>query len=138
MENTSPEPTSGESLKFTICLTRAYLIFNEIIREEVDNFEKGKHIPSCQLMIKCEKENPSDLECTVALKGPRSPFNAFVIYIISGMKYCIFMCFHNYNYCNSFHQGKTSSRFHSMKLNVPITTAGISNCLYLSLIFSLN
>ena len=28
--------------------------------------------------------------------------------------------------------------FHSMKLNVPITTAGISNCLCLSLIFNLN
>ena len=48
---------------------------------EVDSFEKGKRIPSCQLLAKCEKEVPSDLKHAVRLEGTRSPYDAFIIYV---------------------------------------------------------
>ena len=52
----------------------------QIERKEVDNFEKGKRIPSCQLVARCETERPTTLEHLVTLSGAKDPHNTFTIY----------------------------------------------------------
>ena len=47
---------------------------------EVDNFEEGKRIPSCQLIAMCEAEQPTTLEHLVTLSGAKKPHNTFTIY----------------------------------------------------------
>ena len=54
--------------------------FFQIERKEVDNFEKGKRIPSCQLMATCKTERPTTLEHLVTLSGAKYPHNTFTIY----------------------------------------------------------
>ena len=51
----------------------------QIKKSEVDNFEEGKRIPSCQLRAKCEIEQPTDLNYSMLLKGAVGPYSAFVI-----------------------------------------------------------
>ena len=44
----------------------------QIEKKEVDSFKEGKRIPSCQLMVKCDSEQVTDLELQpVNLKGAR-------------------------------------------------------------------
>ena len=46
----------------------------------MDGFEKGKRIPSCQLIARCQTEQPTDLEQLVTLSGAKVPHHAFTIY----------------------------------------------------------
>ena len=52
----------------------------QIKKKEVDNFEKGKRIPSCQLIAECETERPTTLRHLVTLKGAKALHNTFTIY----------------------------------------------------------
>jgi hypothetical protein len=54
----------------------------QIEKKEVDNFENGKRIPSCQLVARCtcETERPTTLEHLVTLTGAKDPHNTFTIY----------------------------------------------------------
>jgi hypothetical protein len=52
----------------------------QIEKKEVDNFEKGKRIPSCQLIAECETERPATLKHSVTLSGAKRPHNSFTIY----------------------------------------------------------
>ena len=52
----------------------------QIEKKEVDNFEKGKRIPSCQLMARCETEQPTTLKHLVTLSGAKDLHNTFTIY----------------------------------------------------------
>ena len=46
----------------------------------MDSFREGKRIPSCQLMVKCDAEQLSDLEPqSISLTGAREPYNIFTI-----------------------------------------------------------
>ena len=51
----------------------------QIEKKEIDNFEKGKRIPSCQLVARCETERPTTLEHLVTLSGAKDPHNTFTI-----------------------------------------------------------
>ena len=60
----------------------------QIEKREVDSFKEGKRIPSCQLMVKCDSEQVTDLELQpVNLKGAREPYNIFTINIIGTITY---------------------------------------------------
>ena len=52
----------------------------QIDKKEVDNFEKGKRIPSCQLIAECEADQPTTLKHSVTLSGAKDPHNSFTIY----------------------------------------------------------
>ena len=52
----------------------------QIEKKEVDKFRKGKRIPSCQLVARCETERPTTLEHSVKLSGAKVPHNTFTIY----------------------------------------------------------
>ena len=71
-------------------------IFNIVIKfqiekKEVDSFKEGKRIPSCQLMVKCDSEQVTDLELQpVNLKGAREPYNIFTINIIGKIIYIVY------------------------------------------------
>ena len=54
--------------------------FLQIERKEVDDFKKGKPIPSCQLMATCETERPTTLKHLVTLSGAKYPHDTFTIY----------------------------------------------------------
>ena len=57
----------------------------QIDKKEVDNFEKGKRIPSCQLIARCEAEQPTTLEHLVTLSGAKDSHNIFTIYRPCGL-----------------------------------------------------
>ena len=83
-----PIPTVliGIDYRFLLCLCRGvgYTFscgkFLQIEKKEVDDFEKGKRIPSCQLMATCETERPTTLRHLVTLSGAKDPHNTFTIY----------------------------------------------------------
>ena len=52
----------------------------QIKKIEVDTFKKGKRIPSCQLVARCEMERPTTLKHLVTLSGAKDPHNTFTIY----------------------------------------------------------
>ena len=52
----------------------------QIEKKEVDSFEEGKRIPSCQLIARCQTEQPTDLEHLVTLNGAKVPHHAFTLY----------------------------------------------------------
>jgi hypothetical protein len=52
----------------------------QIEKKEVDKFTKGKRIPSCQLVARCETERPTTLEHLVTLSGAKDGYNTFRIY----------------------------------------------------------
>ena len=54
--------------------------FLQIEKKEVDNFEEGKRIPSCQLVATCETGRPTTLRHLVTLSGAKDPHNIFTIY----------------------------------------------------------
>ena len=54
--------------------------FLQIERTEVDNFERGKPIPSRQLMATCKTERPTTLRHLVTLSGAKDHHNIFTIY----------------------------------------------------------
>ena len=54
--------------------------YTQITKVEVDNFEKGKMIPCCQLLAECDEAvMPTDLKHSVQLKGAKDSYNAFFI-----------------------------------------------------------
>jgi hypothetical protein len=76
----------SQSSFYSMCVGRCtfhmvlYTCTLQIEKNEVDNFEKGKRIPSCQLIAECETERPTTLKHLVTLNGAIAFYNTFTIY----------------------------------------------------------
>ena len=62
------------------CLTLLFQNF-QITKRQVDRFEPGRRVPSCQLYVKWtgHQEQPVELAHRVKLLGAKKPFNFFLI-----------------------------------------------------------
>ena len=63
-----------------LCKHKVTYYLLQIQKSEVDDFKKGKRIPSCQLLARCDTKQPTYLEHSVKLKGAKKPSNYFTIY----------------------------------------------------------
>ena len=74
----------------------------QITKQQVDSFDTGQRIPSCELTAEWTKQTkPLPLNFQVTLKGAREPFNYFTIVLDSdptqpgipkGGQTCMIMC----------------------------------------------
>ena len=82
MENHSIVSSSGEKVNMymLIRISLDFFMFLQITKEDVDSFETGRGIPSCQLTAVWTKPSkPPALIHKVTLEGAKKPSNYFSI-----------------------------------------------------------
>ena len=80
-----------------MALETLFSISQIIIKKKVDSYKGGRRIPSCQLQVKLNKDQPpDDVHKKVILHGAKEPLNCITIQsdlLPSGMwKLCIGLC----------------------------------------------
>ena len=56
------------------------MLFSQIIKKKVDSYERGRRIPSCQLQVMLNEDQPSGgVHKKVILHGAKKPLNYIII-----------------------------------------------------------